>query len=88
METEVLIVWIVGLILGAIEVPIFQWLKNVLKLEGTGALLFVLFLSLLISFVAMLATGGYSPFDPNQLLTYLASTVTMSQVVYGLFLRK
>jgi hypothetical protein len=88
MDAEQLIVWIVGLILGAIEVPIFQWLKEKLGLEGSGALISVMVFSILIGFVALLATGGFSPFDMNMLFEYVASVIAMGQFVYGLFIKK
>lgn len=88
MEAEALVVWIVGLVLGVIEVPVFQYLKNKLGIEGVPALLFVLLASVLIAFVALFATGGYSPFSWDMFLTYCTATIAMAQVVYGLLVRK
>lgn len=88
MDAEQLVVWVVGLVLGLIEVPVFQWLKDKLGISGSGALVAVMVFSALLGFVALLVTGGFSPFDWNLLFEYVASIIAMGQFVYGLFVRK
>ena len=85
MTAEVMIVWVVGAIVGAIEVPVVQWLKGVFKIEDKVAFLFVMIFSVLLAFLALLVTGGFSPFDLNNLFIYATSIITLSQVTYGLF---
>jgi len=88
MDAEQLVVWVVALILGAIEVPIFQWLKEKLGISGSGALIAVMAFSVLLGFVALLVTGGFNPFDWNRLFEYSAAIIAMGQFVYGLLVRK
>ena len=88
MSPEQLVTWIVGLVLGAIEVPIIQWLKEKLGLEDKAAMLFVMLASIVVAFGALLGTGGFSPFDLNRLFEYIAAIMALSQVVYRLFLKK
>ena len=85
MTAEVMIAWVVGAIVGVIEVPVVQKLKEVFGIEGKIALLFVMIFSVLLAFLALLLTGGFSPFDLNNLFVYAASIITLSQVTYGLF---
>ena len=88
MSSEQLVTWIVGLILGAIEVPVFQWIKEKLGVEGKVACLLVMVFSLVLAVGALFFTGGFSPFDINQLFEYLASIVALGQIVYACFVRK
>ena len=88
MSPEQLATWIVGLILGVIEVPVIQWLKEKLGLEDKAAFLLVMGVSIVIAFGALGFTGGFSPFDINRLFEYMASILALSQVVYALFLKK
>jgi hypothetical protein len=88
MTAEVLVAWVVGAIVGVIEVPVIQWLKSVFKIEDKIAFLFVMIFSVLLSFLALLVTGGFSPFDLNHLFVYAASIITLSQITYGFFWKK
>ena len=85
MTAEVLVVWAVGAIVGVLEVPVFQWVKAVLKIEDKMAFFVVMLFSILLAFVALLVTGGFSPFDLNNLFVYIASIIALSQVTYGLW---
>ena len=85
MTAEVLIAWVVGAIVGVIEVPVIQWLKGVFNIEDKVAFLFVMIFSGLLAFLALLVTGGFSPFDLNNLFVYATSIIALSQVTYGLF---
>ena len=85
MTAEVLIAWVVGSIVGVIEVPIVQKLKSVFNIEDKVAFLFVMIFSVLLAFLALLVTGGFSPFDLNNLFVYATSIIALSQVTYGLF---
>ena len=85
MTAEVLIAWVVGSIVGVIEVPIVQKLKSLFNIEDKVAFLFVMIFSVLLAFLALLVTGGFSPFDLNNLFVYATSIIALSQVTYGLF---
>jgi len=85
MTAEALITWVVGAIVGVIEVPIAQWLKAVLKVEDKIAFVIVMLFSVLLAFIALLVTGGFSPFDLNNLFVYATSIIALSQVTYGLW---
>lgn len=87
MSAEQLATWIVGAIIGVLEVPVFQWIKAKLGIEDKIAFLIVMAFSILLAFVCLLATGGFSPFDVNRLFEYLGAIVVLGQVVYGLFLK-
>ena len=85
MTAEVLVVWVVGAIVGVLEVPVFEFLKSKLGISGKAAFLAVMVFSILLAFVALLVTGGFSPFDLNNLFVYLASIVTLAQITYALW---
>ena len=85
MTAEVLVVWVVGAIVGVLEVPVFQWVKALFKVEDKAAFAVVMLFSVLLAFVALFVTGGFSPFDLNNLFVYATSIIALSQVTYGLF---
>ena len=85
MTAEVLITWAVGAIVGVLGVPVFQWVKNILKVEDKAAFLVVMLFSVVLAFVALLVTGGFSPFDLNNLFVYATSIITLSQITYKMW---
>lgn len=85
MTAEGLVVWVVGAIVGILEVPVFQWVKAVLKIEDKAAFVIVMLFSVLLAFVALFVTGGFSPFSLENLFVYAASIIALSQVTYGLW---
>lgn len=87
MTAEQLVTWVVGAIVGALEVPIFQWIKGKLGVSDKAAFVSVIVFSIILALGALLVTGGFSPFDWNNLFVYLASIVALGQVTFNLFLK-
>ena len=87
MNAEQLVTWIVGAVLGVVNVPIVQWLKKILGVEDKIAFLVVMLASIVLAVGAMAATGGFSPFGLSRLFEYLAAIVTLSQFTYRLFVK-
>ncbi len=85
MTAEVMVVWVVGAIVGVLKVPVFQWVKAIFKVEDKAAFAVVMLFSVLLAFVALFVTGGFSPFDLNNLFVYATSIIALGQVTYGLF---
>ena len=85
MTADALVVWVVGAIVGILEVPVFEFIKSKLNVSGKTAFLLVTLFSVVLAFVALLVTGGFSPFDLNNLFVYATSIITLSQVTYALW---
>ena len=85
MTADALVVWIVGAIVGILEVPVFEFLKSKLNVSGKAAFLYVMLFSVALAFVALLVTGGFSPFDLEKLFVYATSIITLSQTTYALW---
>ena len=85
MTAEALVVWVVGAIVGILEVPVFEFLKSKLNVSGKAAFLYVMLFSVLLAFVALFVTGGFSPFDLEKLFVYATSIIALSQVTYALW---
>ena len=85
MTADALVVWIVGAIVGILEVPVFEFIKSKLNVDGKTAFLLVMLFSVVLAFGALLVTGGFSPFDLNNLFVYATSIITLSQVTYALW---
>ena len=85
MTADALVVWIVGAIVGILEVPVFEFIKSKLNVSGKTAFLLVMLFSVVLAFGALLVTGGFSPFDLNNLFVYATSIITLSQVTYALW---
>ena len=85
MTAEALVTWIIGSIVGVLKVPVFEFLKSRLNISGKGALIVVVLFSVALAFVALLVTGGFSPFDLENLFVYMASILTLGQLTYGLW---
>ena len=85
MTAEGLTTWIVGAIIGVLKVPVFQWLKEKLGVADKVAFLVVMAFSILLAFVALFVTGGFSPFDINNLFEYAASIIALGQITYQLW---
>ncbi|MHC4073508.1 MAG: hypothetical protein ACYSUC_11565 [Planctomycetota bacterium] len=84
MESEQVIALIVSLILGAIDVPLIDWLKNKLGLSGMAAMLLAYVASFVIAAVALFASGqlGYADLNLANLFTVAAVMISTSQLVY------
>lgn len=85
MSSEQLVTWVVGAIVGAIKVPIFEFLKVTFNLSGKAAFLAVMVFSIVLAFFALLATGGFSPFDLNRLFEYMGAIIVLGQFTYALW---
>ena len=85
MTAEALTTWIVGSIIGVLEVPVFQWVKSALKIDDKAAFAVVMAFSVLLAFIALGLTGGFSPFDVENLFVYATSIITLGQLTYGLW---
>ena len=85
MTAEALVTWIIGSIVGVLKVPVFEFLKSRLNISGKGALIVVVLFSVALAFAALLVTGGFSPFDLENLFVYMASILTLGQLTYGLW---
>jgi hypothetical protein len=85
MTAEVLVVWIVGAIVGILEVPVFEFLKSKLNVSGKAAFFLVMLFSVVLAFGALFVTGGFSPFVLESLFIYATSIITLSQVTYALW---
>jgi hypothetical protein len=84
MESEQVIALIVSLILGAIDVPLIDWLKNKLGLGGMAAMSLAYVASFVIAAVALFASGqlGYADLTLANLFTVAAVMISTSQFVY------
>ena len=85
MTAEVLVVWVVGAIVGVLEVPVFEFLKSKLNVSGKMAFFLVMLFSVVLAFVALFVTGGFSPFDLESMFAYATSIITLSQITYALW---
>ena len=85
MTAEALVVWVVGAIVGVLEVPVFEFLKSKLNVSGKMAFFLVILFSVALAFVALLVTGGFSPFDLESMFAYATSIITLSQITYALW---
>ena len=84
MTTETLITLVVSLVLGAIGVPVLDFIKKVIGWDGQRALLLVYAASAVIAIGALAWTGSFSPFDVNRALEYFGLIVTTATLVYKL----
>lgn len=84
MTTEGLITIIVSLVLGAIGVPVLDFIKKQLGWDGQKAILLVYALSAVIAVGALFVTGSFAPFDSARLLEYFGLIVTTATLVYKL----
>lgn len=85
MSAEMLVTWVVGAVVGILKVPVFQWIKEKLGVEDKVAFLVVMAFSIVLAFLALLVTGGFSPFDVNRLFIYLADIIALGQITYALW---
>jgi hypothetical protein len=88
METQTILyqiaLIIVALAGGAAVVPVVNWLKGLLKLEGWGAIALTVVVSLLIALAELIAAGELNLFaiDPETLASTFLLVLYASQKVY------
>lgn len=72
---------LVPMLAGGIAVPLVNWLKVALGLEGKAAFVLTLIVSALLGLVAVLWTGG---FDGGNLLSNIAVVFSVASSIYKL----
>lgn len=79
MKLEVFIPWIAGVV----GVPVVNWLKQRFNLQGRGAVILTVAVSVLLAVAALLFTGGFSG---ENVLANAAIVFSTATLIYKLLL--
>ena len=85
-DMEQAIYWLVG----GIGVPLIQWLKGILALDGEKAMWLTVGVSILLAVVALFVSQEFSVYDfsPENLLVVFGQVLAAATIAYKFFVKK